>query len=68
MRTKASPPKPREFKSSTLQARGVCLEHDGERIVDTRIDLFDGRESAAELKRYSQWIAKAARWAKGDAR
>lgn len=64
MRTK-SHPKPREFKSPTLQARGVCVEHDGERIVDTSLDLFDGRESAAELKRFSQWLSRASRWAKG---
>lgn len=61
MRTK-SHPKPREFKSDTLSVRATCSEVDGERVVDTRIDLFDGKHSASELRRYAKWLVRASRW------
>lgn len=62
MRAKAAP-RPREFKSDTLPVRAACTEVDGERIVDTRIDLFDGKHSASELRRYAKWLVRASRWA-----
>lgn len=58
-------PKPREFKSDVLSVRAVCgTEGDG-RVVDTRIDLYDDKTSASELKRYAKWLLKAAKWLEG---
>lgn len=40
---------------------------DGEKIVDTSCDFYDGKTSADELRRYAAWLVKAAKWLEGDA-
>jgi hypothetical protein len=40
---------------------------DGERVVDARLDVYDGRESADFLRRYAAWLIKAAKWLEDDA-
>lgn len=63
--------KPRAFRSSTFTVRGECVTGvDGEKIVDTSIDLFDDKTTADDLKRYGQWLIKASKWLKekSDAR
>lgn len=57
--------KPREFKSETLSVRASCSFEGENRVVDTRIDLYDDKTSAAELKRYAKWLLKAAKWIEG---
>jgi len=57
--------KPRKFNSPTISARAECvIGVDGERIVDTSIELFDDATTADELKRYGQWLIKASKWLK----
>ena len=57
--------KPRAFKSYTFVVRGECVTGvDGEKIVDTSIDLFDDKTTADDLKRYGQWLIKASKWLK----
>ena len=59
-------PKPRKFRDSTLSyaARGECHvnEETGERIVDAGLDIYDGQESAAALKKFGRWLCRAAAW------
>ena len=59
---KKSPPKPREFRSEKLAIRAECVVVEGERIIDTSLSLFDDATCAADLKRYSQWLVRAAAW------
>lgn len=57
--------KPRAFKSDVFPVRAECVvSEDGERTVDTSIDLFDDKTTADDLKRYGQWLIKAAKWLK----
>lgn len=59
-------PKPRKFRDSSLSyaARGECHldEETGERIVDAGLDIYDGQESAAGLKKFGRWLCRAAAW------
>jgi hypothetical protein len=55
--------KPRRFSSNDLQARGECLvDEDGNRVVDLRMDAYDDKAAASELRRYAEWLVKASRW------
>jgi hypothetical protein len=54
--------KPRKFSSREIQARGECLVNDGEKIVDIRLDAYDDAASSSELRRYAEWLKKAADW------
>lgn len=57
--------KPRAFKSDLFVVRAECVVgEDGERAVDTSIDLFDDATTADDLKRYGQWLIKASKWLK----
>ena len=57
--------KPRKFNSPAISARAECvIGVDGEKIVDTSIDLFDDKTTADDLKRYGQWLIKASKWLK----
>lgn len=57
--------KPRAFKAESFQVRAECvISEDGERTVDTSIDLFDDATTADDLKRYGQWLIKASKWLK----
>jgi hypothetical protein len=56
--------KPRDFRSDVIAVRGSCVVQDGERCVDTRIDLYDDKTTAEDLKRYGQWLIKASKWLK----
>jgi len=57
--------KPRAFKSDVFVVRAECVvSEDGERTVDTSIDLFDDATTADDLKRYGQWLIKASKWLK----
>jgi hypothetical protein len=48
--------------------RASCVVgDDGERTVDTSIDLFDDKTSADDIKRYGQWLIKASKWLKEKA-
>jgi hypothetical protein len=53
--------KPRRFQFGNA-IRGECKEVDGEKVVDTRCDMYDGVESARELRRYAEWLRKATKW------
>jgi hypothetical protein len=55
--------KPRKF-SFGAAIHGECREVDGEKIIDTRCDLYDGAESAKELARYAEWLRRACKWLK----
>jgi hypothetical protein len=62
--------KPRKFQPRGLpSARGECVVlDDGERVVDAAFEVFDGGESAAEIKKFARWLSRAAAWAaKGKA-
>jgi hypothetical protein len=57
--------KPRAFRSDVFVVRAECvISEDGERTVDTSIDLFDDATTADDLKRYGQWLIKASKWLK----
>jgi len=57
--------KPRAFRSELFKVRAECVvSGDGERTVDTSIDLFDDKTSADDIKRYGQWLIKASKWLK----
>ena len=57
--------KPRDFRSELFVVRASCVVgEDGERTVDTAIDLFDDKTSADDIKRYGQWLIKASKWLK----
>ena len=57
--------KPRAFRADSFQVRAECvISEDGERTVDTSIDLFDDATTADDLKRYGQWLIKASKWLK----
>lgn len=59
--------KPRAFRSDLFVVRAECVvSEDGERTVDTSIDLFDDKTSADDIKRYGQWLIKAAKWLKEE--
>jgi hypothetical protein len=66
MKTKIAATKPR--KISTATSRAACvIDHDGERIVDALLDIYDGKQSADSLRRYADWLVKAAKWLEDDA-
>ena len=57
--------KPRAFRSDVFVVRAECVvSEDGERTVDTSIDLFDDRTTADDLRRYGEWLIKASKWLK----
>ena len=57
--------KPRAFKSDLFAVRAECvISEDGERTVDTSIDLFDDATTADDITRYGQWLIKASKWLK----
>lgn len=58
MRLKTAKPR----KTLTATSRAECAIVDGEKIVDTSFDLYDGKTSAGELRRYAAWLVKAAKW------
>lgn len=57
--------KPRRFSSDHARAECVVTV-DGEKIVDTSIDMYDDKTSADELVRYAKWLLKAAKWLKSS--
>lgn len=59
--------KPRDFKSDLFVVRASCVVcEDGQRCVDTSIDLYDDKTTADEIKRYGQWLIKASKWLKEE--
>jgi hypothetical protein len=58
--------KPRKIESPPLSARGECVVHDGEKIVDASINVFDGKHSADEIIKYAKWLLRAAKWLKSS--
>ena len=37
---------------------------ESERVVDARLDVFDGPESSDDLLKFGRWLTRAARWQK----
>lgn len=54
--------KPRKFRRTFVQRAECVVDDDGDKIVDFSVDLFDGRESAKDLRSLSDWLLKAAAW------
>lgn len=56
--------KPRPFQSQN-SFRGTCERSLDGRVVDVRVDLYDDRTSAADMRRFAKWLIRAADWLEG---
>lgn len=54
--------KPRKFRRAFVQRAECVVGDDGDKVVDFSADLFDGRESAKDLRSLSGWLLKVAAW------